>query len=669
MKVQGFTPAYTGLINNRIGINYQTAITSPVASHIKAQSPGIQPAAYYPPSNLRFGFKLLNDKHIEVRPFYAFDEFGINSLLREMLVRDLYKKSIGDTSTLKLVLDTGKTYGWPFLNQFAFADSLRLLEHKTDVIIRSENDMDGLPAFLLTTGKRFMTAGANLTLGKVTVLEPDQNSEEKTRLNNLYKDYVISLKQLISEVSGEKDMKMIGNDLNGLTRLNTMQALMYGEKGLIDAALIGEDKVLTRADMDAYFKQQKFDSEQIREFIQYKDNIRKIPPQLTIEQFSPESMGFPQNQLYKSAQQRFRLNQDNKHDKAPEDTGLTFYYDDKTGHDDSIFRVAKPVNLLDTDHIGDYHNLSVENPPANLSGILQGDTIFFNSVFISPSVGEMIDYLKVVDEKKEGDRVNNAAAPKNTLVVINSVGGDIATLRKVRDQIQALKHPVDMLTMGMALSCGSLLLSSATGNRFALPNARVLIHVASQGGSGETGADEHEKGGEALNQSTLDCAEILSIASGKDRESIMDDMDIGRDVWFSPLEAMFYGPKGLVDMILTGPQKGLTRDTVWQYLLEGFNGDAQQAQEYVDRKIAERLRPNLGRRNKSAKTAGNDFDPFSNPLQTIQQLAATKAQSFDQIPPKQVEDRLIDFKASLPTASNTIEYFHVQADITDLLPE
>ena len=69
---------------------------------------------------------------------------------------------------------------------------------------------------------------------------------------------------------------------------------------------------------------------------------------------------------------------------------------------------------------------------------------------------------------------------------INSPGGVVTSGLAILDTMNYIKCPVSTVVMGQAASMGSLLLCCGTkGRRFALPNARVMIHQPSGGFQGQ----------------------------------------------------------------------------------------------------------------------------------------------------------------------------------------
>ena len=133
---------------------------------------------------------------------------------------------------------------------------------------------------------------------------------------------------------------------------------------------------------------------------------------------------------------------------------------------------------------------------------------------------------------------------KDIFLYINSPGGSVSAGLSIYDTMQFIKPDVSTLCMGMAASMGSfLLMAGAKGKRFALPNARVMIHQPSGGAQGqatdiEIQAREIIKTREQLNR-------IYADRTGQPVERIAADME--RDYWMNPAEAKEYG---LIDQVL-----------------------------------------------------------------------------------------------------------------------
>jgi ATP-dependent Clp protease protease subunit len=147
---------------------------------------------------------------------------------------------------------------------------------------------------------------------------------------------------------------------------------------------------------------------------------------------------------------------------------------------------------------------------------------------------------------------------KDINLYVNSPGGSVTAGLGIYDTMQYVKPPINTICLGQAASMGAFLLTAGTkGKRFALPNARVMIHQPMGGFQGQaTEIDIHAreilKIRERLN-------EIMAKHTGQPLERIAQDTE--RDYFMSAEEAKRYG---LIDEVITRPPK----------LLKAVSGDA-----------------------------------------------------------------------------------------------
>jgi len=147
---------------------------------------------------------------------------------------------------------------------------------------------------------------------------------------------------------------------------------------------------------------------------------------------------------------------------------------------------------------------------------------------------------------------------KDINLYVNSPGGSVTAGLGIYDTMQYVKPPINTICLGQAASMGAFLLTAGTkGKRFALPNARVMIHQPMGGFQGQaTEIDIHAreilKIRERLN-------EIMAKHTGQPLERI--SLDTERDYFMSAEEAKRYG---LIDEVITRPPK----------LLKAVSGDA-----------------------------------------------------------------------------------------------
>ncbi len=133
---------------------------------------------------------------------------------------------------------------------------------------------------------------------------------------------------------------------------------------------------------------------------------------------------------------------------------------------------------------------------------------------------------------------------KDISFYINSPGGSVSAGLAVFDTMEFIKPDVSTLCMGIAASMGAFLLASgATGKRFALPNARVMIHQPSGGAQGQAADIEIQAREIIYLRKRLN--EMLAAKTGQPLERIERDTD--RDTFLSAEDAVSYG---LIDKVL-----------------------------------------------------------------------------------------------------------------------
>jgi ATP-dependent Clp protease protease subunit len=135
-------------------------------------------------------------------------------------------------------------------------------------------------------------------------------------------------------------------------------------------------------------------------------------------------------------------------------------------------------------------------------------------------------------------------AEKPVNVYINSPGGSVTAGLAIYDTMQFLRCEVHTYCVGQASSMGAVLLAAGTaGKRFALPNARIMIHQPWGGVEGQA-ADISIQAREILRlRDRLN--EILARHTGKPIDAIARDTD--RDFFMTADEAKAYG---LIDEVV-----------------------------------------------------------------------------------------------------------------------
>jgi len=133
---------------------------------------------------------------------------------------------------------------------------------------------------------------------------------------------------------------------------------------------------------------------------------------------------------------------------------------------------------------------------------------------------------------------------KDIHVYVNSPGGSVTAGLAIYDTMQFVQCDVNTYCVGQAASMGSLLLAAGTkGKRYALPNARIMIHQPWGGVQGQA-SDISIQAKEILRlRDRLN--DIMAKHTGQPLATIEKDTD--RDFFMSPEEAVKYG---LIDEVV-----------------------------------------------------------------------------------------------------------------------
>ena len=132
---------------------------------------------------------------------------------------------------------------------------------------------------------------------------------------------------------------------------------------------------------------------------------------------------------------------------------------------------------------------------------------------------------------------------KEIAMYINSPGGYVSSGLAIYDTMQFIRCPVSTVCIGQAASMGSLLLAAGeAGMRYALPNARVMLHQPSGGYQGV--ATDIERHAEEIIDLKRRLNQIYVKHSGRTIEEIEDLLE--RDRFIAPAEAI---ELGLIDTV------------------------------------------------------------------------------------------------------------------------
>jgi len=134
---------------------------------------------------------------------------------------------------------------------------------------------------------------------------------------------------------------------------------------------------------------------------------------------------------------------------------------------------------------------------------------------------------------------------KDISLYINSPGGSVTAGLAIYDTMQYIKPDLATICMGQATSMGALLLAAGVkGKRYALPNARIMIHQPLGGAQGQA-TDIDIQAREILKiKKTIH--ELLAKHTGQPIERIRQDTE--RDFFMTCDEALEYG---IIDRIIS----------------------------------------------------------------------------------------------------------------------
>jgi ATP-dependent Clp protease protease subunit len=165
------------------------------------------------------------------------------------------------------------------------------------------------------------------------------------------------------------------------------------------------------------------------------------------------------------------------------------------------------------------------------------DNIIFLGTAIDDTVANAIVAQMLFLESEDPD--------KDIQIYINSPGGSVTAGLAIYDTMQFVKNDIVTYCIGQCASMGAHLLAAGTkGKRFALPNARIMIHQPSGGAQGQ--ATEIEITFKEIQRLKDNLAATFAKHTGQPLKKVIKDMD--RDFFMSAEEALEYG---IVDKVLS----------------------------------------------------------------------------------------------------------------------
>jgi ATP-dependent Clp protease, protease subunit len=186
--------------------------------------------------------------------------------------------------------------------------------------------------------------------------------------------------------------------------------------------------------------------------------------------------------------------------------------------------------------------LTGEVSPVHMNdvGAIAGDAFLFNQL--------LRDRIVFLGSEVDDESANRIIAQllfleaqdneKDIWLYINSPGGSVTAGMAIYDTMQFIEPDVGTVCMGLGASMGQFLLcAGASGKRFALPHARIMMHQPLGGVRGQ--ATDIAIQAEQMKYVKRLMAERIAHHTGQTVEQIEKDSD--RDRWFTAEEAQSYG--------------------------------------------------------------------------------------------------------------------------------
>jgi ATP-dependent Clp protease protease subunit len=159
-------------------------------------------------------------------------------------------------------------------------------------------------------------------------------------------------------------------------------------------------------------------------------------------------------------------------------------------------------------------------------------------------LGVQIDDVSANDVMAQLLYLESEDPDRDINIYINSPGGSFTALTAIYDTMQFVRPDISTVCLGQAASAAAVLLAAgAHGKRFAVPNARILIHQPSGSGEGQS-SDIEIQAREIMRMNAL-LEKMLSDHTGQTIEGVRND--IKRDKILTAEEAVTYG---LIDEVI-----------------------------------------------------------------------------------------------------------------------
>ncbi len=201
---------------------------------------------------------------------------------------------------------------------------------------------------------------------------------------------------------------------------------------------------------------------------------------------------------------------------------------------------SQALNILERTHAGVIYPTSWKrriagNARGTFFSRLLKDRIVFLGSAVDDDVANIIVAQFLFLESEDPD--------KDIQLYVNSPGGVVTAGLAIFDTMQYVRCPVSTICIGQAASMGALLLGAGQkGNRYALPNARIMIHQPLGGARGQ--ATDIEIQAREMRHTKDLITRILVDSTGQSRDKIAADIE--RDFYMGATQAKEYG---LIDQV------------------------------------------------------------------------------------------------------------------------
>ena len=168
-------------------------------------------------------------------------------------------------------------------------------------------------------------------------------------------------------------------------------------------------------------------------------------------------------------------------------------------------------------------------------------------------VGQSIDDTVANDVMAQLLTLESMDPDRDIMMYINSPGGSFTALTAIYDTMQFVRPDVMTICLGQAASAAAVLLAGGSpGKRYALENARILIHQPYSEGGGQ-GSDIEIQAREIMRMRTL-LEKMLAKHTTKSHEEITKDIE--RDKILTAAEAVEYG---IIDQVMVSRKASLKK--------------------------------------------------------------------------------------------------------------